>query len=373
MKVKDAAGWARDTVLRLFPHAAPCGLVRIGNPGPASPVLVTCNFTLTVRRMKQVLAGRDVWLLVANSRGINVWCAAGGGHLTHHEVVAAIRASRIEDHVRHRTLVLPQLAATGVERRKITGITGWTAKWGPARLEDLPGFLDHGSRIRKAQRSMRFPLWERMEMAVMWELPIAAVALVTCGLVVDWRCGFIAGGVAVLMVSFLFAALPWLKVTGGARWITFGGFALAGFGAGGGLLAASGERGGAALLALGATSVVAMLVLSLDLAGTTPWYPGTINSFRNEYHVDLVEARCTGAAECVQVCPRDVLHMNGRRRKVEIVRPESCIRCGACIVQCPQDALRFRFADGRVVEPATVRTTRLNLLGRRSTPLEEPK
>jgi hypothetical protein len=42
-------------------------------------------------------------------------------------------------------------------------------------------------------------------------------------------------------------------------------------------------------------------------------------------------------------------------------------------VQCPQDALRFRFADGRVVEPATVRTTRLNLLGRRSTPLEEPK
>ena len=109
-----------------------------------------------------------------------------------------------------------------------------------------------------------------------------------------------------------------------------------------------------------------MAVLSIDLAGTTPWYGSYINTFHNEAHIELITDRCTGAAECVQVCPRDVLKMNGRRRKVEINKPDQCIQCGACIVQCPEDALRFRYDDGRVVEATTIRRTRMNLLGRRS-------
>jgi NAD-dependent dihydropyrimidine dehydrogenase PreA subunit len=72
------------------------------------------------------------------------------------------------------------------------------------------------------------------------------------------------------------------------------------------------------------------------------------------------------AADCVQVCPRDVLKLNGARRKVEINKPDQCIECGACIVQCPEDALRFAYDDGSVVEADTIRTTRLNMLGRRS-------
>ena len=119
-------------------------------------------------------------------------------------------------------------------------------------------------------------------------------------------------------------------------------------------------------------AIVATAVLSIDLAGSTPWYGSYINRFHNEAHVDLVEARCTGAAECVQVCPRDVLEMNGRRRKVEIKRPDQCIQCGACIVQCPEDALRFRYDDGRVVEAVTIRRTRMNMVGRRTVELREP-
>jgi NAD-dependent dihydropyrimidine dehydrogenase PreA subunit len=81
--------------------------------------------------------------------------------------------------------------------------------------------------------------------------------------------------------------------------------------------------------------------------------------------IELVAERCTGAGDCVQVCPRDVLAMTGRRRKVEIRNPDRCIQCAACIVQCPEDALRFRYDDGGVVEAPTIRRTRLNLLGRR--------
>ncbi len=212
----------RDTVLRLFPHAAPHGLDRIGRPGPSAPVLVTGNFRLTVRRVKQALTGRDAWLLVANSNGINVWCAAGGGHLTHHDVIAAIRASGIGQLVRHRSLVLPQLSASGIERSKITEATGWEARWGPARLEDLPEFLDRGQRVRKAHRLMRFPLWERMEMALVWTVPMMLIAVLAVGFSVGWHAGLVAAAVSVLMVSAVFAALPWVSVTGRGRLLTYG-------------------------------------------------------------------------------------------------------------------------------------------------------
>jgi NAD-dependent dihydropyrimidine dehydrogenase PreA subunit len=366
------AGWLRDTLLRLLPHATRTGLRAVGHPGPDSPVLLTGNFTLTVRRLVEALAGRDTWLLVANSHGINVWCAAGGGHLTHHDVIAVLRSSGVGDRVRHRRLILPQLAATGVERRLVREATGWEPRWGPARLEDLPEFLDRHERPRKDHRAMRFPLWERLEMALTWAWPMALVAFVILALAVGYRLAAVAAGVIVLGVGAVFAGLPWLPVTGGRRWLTYGGLALVTFAAGGEGLLALGAARPATLAGLAAACILAAGVLSLDLAGTTPWYPSTINSFRNHFDVELVEDRCTGAAECVQVCPREVLAMDGRRRKVVLARPEACIRCGACIVQCPEDALRFRFSDGRIVEPATVRRTRLNMLGRRAVPVVAP-
>ena len=152
---------------------------------------------------------------------------------------------------------------------------------------------------------------------------------------------------------------------------TFSAFAIVSFGVGVGILAALGAATSAHLWLAASTAVVTMGVLSIDLAGTTPWYGSYINTFYNEAHIDLVADRCTGAADCVQVCPRDVLQMDNHR-KVEIKRPDQCIQCGACIVQCPEDALRFRYDDHRVVEAATVRRTRMNLLGRRTVELPEP-
>jgi len=137
------------------------------------------------------------------------------------------------------------------------------------------------------------------------------------------------------------------------------------------LLAVGGARP-AALAGLAGACVCSSGILSLDLAGTTPWHPGTLNTFHNQFSIELVPGRCEGVAECVQVCPRNVLRMDGGRRRVVLDAPDACIRCGACIVQCPEDALRFRFSDGRVAEPATVRSTRMNLLGRR-TALSPPR
>ncbi len=364
-RARDLLEWLRDTVLRMLPHATRPGLYPIGKPGSDAPVLCTGNFTLTVRRMKDVLAGHDAWLLVANSHGINVWCAASGGHLTHHSVIAALRSSRVADRVAHRTIVLPQLAATGIERARIADATGWKAVWGPARLEDLPGFLERG-KVRKRERTIRFPAWERLEMAVSWAAPMTLIAALALWPLAGAPVAAAAAVAIATTVTTGFAALPWLRITGALAWLTNTALALVGFAVGAGLLAASGHAGAGPLLDLGVASAVSTLVLALDFGGTTPLYPSSLIAFKNRFEVELIEERCTGAADCVLVCPREVLVMNGRRRKVRIAQPERCIRCGACIVQCPSDALRFRFADGRVVEPTTIRHTRLNLLGRRS-------
>lgn len=372
MRLGDFPHWLRDTMLRMLPHRAPTGLIRIGNPGRDSPVLVTGNFTLTIRRMIDVLHDRDVWLLCANSGGINVWCAAGGGHLTHHDIISVLRTSRIGEHVDRRELVLPQLCATGVERRKVAEVTGWSARWGPARLEDLPAFLERRLHVVKSERFVRFPLWERMEMSFMWGWALVAIAALIAWWMGSWAIALSAVAVIAFVVGGIFATLPWLVVTGRRRWLTFGAFAWIGFGVGVGVLAALGAVTSAHVWLAAGTAIVAMGVLSADLAGSTPWYGSYINTFHNEGHIDLVEARCTGAAECVQVCPRDVLQMNGHRRKVEIKRPDQCIQCGACVVQCPEDALRFRYDDGRVVEAATIRRTRMNMVGRRTVEVDDP-
>lgn len=363
----------RDLFLRLFPHKTQTGLRRIGTPGPNSPVLLTCNYALTVRRLERALRGHDLWLLVANSRGINVWCAAGGGHFTHHDVISVLRTSGIEELVTKHEVILPQLGATGIERRAITQATGWKTKWGPARLEDIPAYLADHERPHKAARWMRFPWWERIEMALMWAFWIAPITTLICGWLTSWTVGLVTGGVSLVSIITVFLLLPHLRVWGDGRILTYVAIWLLSAAACAGLLFALQVATVYHLsLAVGALAI-GTIVLSVDLCGATPWYPSTINTRKEQAMIELLEDRCTGAADCIQVCPRDVLKMDGKRRKVEIIKPDDCIQCAACIVQCPEDALRFRYNNGRVVEPETIRRTRMNMLGERSIELPSPQ
>lgn len=370
MSLKGAFGRIYDLTFREFPHRAEPGLTPIGNPGPESPVLLTGNYTETVRRLKKVLKNESAWLLVANSKGLNVWCAAGGGHLTHHDVISAIVTSGVGERVVNHTLILPQLGATGIERQKIVDATGWKALWGPARLEDLPAFLKQGHLATSRQRLMRFPFWERMEMATMWGIPMILLGLLAFTLLGGFSVG-LSVSLSAAIVSFgMFAALPKLAVWGNRRWFTFALFAILGTLGGWLLLYSLNSFGWKSLLISCVGAVTEVMALSIDLAGTTPWYGSYINTFRNRAHIELVSDRCNGSAECVLVCPRAVFKMNGAKRKVDVVLPDNCIDCGACVVQCPQDALRFRYDDGRVAEASTVRRTRMNMLGRRTIVLE---
>lgn len=371
MSKRDYLGRIYDVTFREFPHRGKTGLMKLGDPGRDSPVVVTGNYTETVRRVKEALKGENVWLLVANSKGINVWCAAGGGHLTHHDVISAVLTSAADSRVDNHTLILPQLGATGIERQKISDATGWTSIWGPARVEDLPSFLHQGYGATPRQRFMRFPFRERMEMALMWWFPIVIIGIPLFAWLGGWPVGMAVGMEASTIAFGIFAGLPRLKVKGSVRWVTFTCFALTGFAMGTAVLLLTGATSihGAVLAGAGAT--LATGVLSVDLAGTTPWYGSYINTFRNKARIELVAERCTGTSECVQVCPRNVFEMAPFKRMVNVVRQDDCIQCGACVVQCPRDALWFRYDDGRIVEASTIRNTRMNMLGRRAIFLQD--
>ncbi len=186
------------------------GLYRIDEPGRDAPVLVTGNYDLTVRRLVKAIDGKvRAWVLVADSAGINVWCAAGGGHFTADKIIAGIKTSGLSAVVDHHALILPQLAANGVNGWKIRKETGWGVHWGPVRAEDIPVYLSNGRKKTDAMRRANFPLKSRLEMtAVAWGFYAVLMAV---GLGLFWRTVFWPVMIAMTALSLFFGVfLPWL-------------------------------------------------------------------------------------------------------------------------------------------------------------------
>ena len=84
------------------------GLYSVGNPGQDSPVLVTANYKLSFDTLRRELTSLDAWILVIDTRAINVWCAAGKELFCTREVVRCVNRSMLNKVVRHNQLVLPQ-------------------------------------------------------------------------------------------------------------------------------------------------------------------------------------------------------------------------------------------------------------------------
>lgn len=117
------------------------GLYALGRPTPESPVLVSANFKLSVDHLRTAVRGLDAWILVLDTHGINVWCAAGKGLFGTDEVVRQVESVGLSARVSHRTLVLPQLAAPGVAAHEVRRRTGFRVVYGPVRAADIPAFL----------------------------------------------------------------------------------------------------------------------------------------------------------------------------------------------------------------------------------------
>jgi CO dehydrogenase/acetyl-CoA synthase delta subunit len=204
-------------------YLVPPGLYAIGDPTPADPVVVTANYKMSYDIVRRELAGRNVWLLVLETYGINVWCAAGKGTFGTGETVRRVQATRLAEVVTHRLLLLPILGAAGVSAREVRSRTGFTVRFATIRACDLPEFLDKGMTTTPAMRELSFAFAERLILtpielvaALKSSIPIILVLLLLGGLAGDGLSLAAARPVIAYLGAVLagaFAApllLPWL-------------------------------------------------------------------------------------------------------------------------------------------------------------------
>jgi acetyl-CoA decarbonylase/synthase complex subunit gamma len=165
-------------------------LYALGEPGPDAPVLVSANYRLSFDLLRRALAGRTAWLLVLDSRGINVWCAAGKGTFGSAELAGRITSVGLPRRVAHRTLVVPQLGATGIAAHEVRRATGFEVVFGPVRAADLPAFLDAGMVATPTMRRASFTFSDRLALvpvelvqAIPWAAPLLGFLLLSGGLV----------------------------------------------------------------------------------------------------------------------------------------------------------------------------------------------
>jgi len=144
-------------------HRVEPGLYSLGKPTPGSPVFVTANYTLSFDALRSNLKGIDCYILVLDTKGINVWCAAGKGTFGTEELMNRIKVTGLENVVSHRKVILPQLGAAGVSAFSLREWCGWNVEYGPVRAEDLPEYLITHKATQEMRR-VKFSLWDRVQL-----------------------------------------------------------------------------------------------------------------------------------------------------------------------------------------------------------------
>lgn len=158
-------------------HIVNPGLYKLGNPTPDSMVFVSANYTLSFDAVRSALEGNDCYILVLDTKGINVWCAAGKGTFGTDELVRRMAYTGLANVVRHRTLILPQLSAPGISAYEVKRRSGFAVEYGPVRASDLPEYL----KTRKATPEMRkvqFPLKDRVVLTPVEFIHVALPAII---------------------------------------------------------------------------------------------------------------------------------------------------------------------------------------------------
>lgn len=155
------------------------GLYALGKPDERSQILVTANYKMSFDKLRQALPGRNVWILVLDTKGINVWCAAGKGTFGTAELVGRIALTGLSQIVSHRELILPQLSGPGIAAHQVKKLSGFKVIYGPIRAKDLPTFLDTG---HQATPEMRFKTFTTRERLVL--VPMELVKALKVGLLI---------------------------------------------------------------------------------------------------------------------------------------------------------------------------------------------
>jgi NAD-dependent dihydropyrimidine dehydrogenase PreA subunit len=326
-----------ETLLRLFPSPEPVGLYRIGSPGGDAPVVVTGNYELTlrrvVRRLRSASLSLDCWLLVCDSRGVNVWCGSMAGHFTTDSVVRAIERTNLPERVTSRRLILPQLCASSVSPEVLRTRTGFEARFGPLAIGDLGAYLSDPA--DPLLRRARFPLGARLEMALGCPLMLSVLLILLYNFIGPLHLLVVLPALylASLLHGVIFPYRP-LKRIGvwalcyGAMWFL-----------GAGLLCWALVPAHRLLYAL--TIGIGSAYLVTEFSGWSPLIKYSLIPYQRP-RVEVDRDSCIGCRRCVEVCPVGVFRLQGGRSTV--AAGDRCVICRSCFTQCPTGAVRHSHA-----------------------------
>lgn len=184
--------WKARWAINRMDYSVPPGLYAVGTPSPESPVFVSANYKMSFDRLRSSLAGSDGWILVLDTKGINVWCAAGKGTFGTDEVVNRLEQVKLNEVVSHRRLIVPQLGAPGVSAHEVKKRSGFQVIFGPIRADEIPSFLEAGNRTTPGMRRVTFTFRDRvvlipadLTLTLRYALPVAAVMLILSGFGTD--------------------------------------------------------------------------------------------------------------------------------------------------------------------------------------------
>lgn len=173
-------------------HLVSPGLYAMGKPTPDSSVFVTANYKLSFDALRSNLTGFDCYILVLDTMGVNVWCAAGKGTFGTDELINRIKVTGLENIVSHRKVILPQLGAAGVSAFTVKKQTGWQVEYGPVRAADIKDYMQT-HKATPEMRTVRFGLWDRIVL-----IPIEVVSILLLVAVATILMYFILGATAAL-------------------------------------------------------------------------------------------------------------------------------------------------------------------------------
>ncbi|MEF3169483.1 MAG: acetyl-CoA decarbonylase/synthase complex subunit gamma [Deltaproteobacteria bacterium] len=114
----------------------------INGPGEDSPVLITCNFSLTYFIVSGEVEGSKVpsWLLIKNTEGLSVLTAWAAGKFSADLIAAFVKKCGIENKVRHRNLIIPGYLAS-IKGELEEELSGWNIQIGPREASHIPAYL----------------------------------------------------------------------------------------------------------------------------------------------------------------------------------------------------------------------------------------
>ena len=316
-------------------------LIKIGNPNKDSLVILSGNYFYTVNRLCSILKGFDCFLLVARSSGSNVWCAAGMGEFTEHDIIDIVNFTGIKELAKSRTIIMPPAAAVGINVKRVKEDTGFSIQWAPYHYTHLPNYLRNDCKKESYMYKMPFPIRDRIEMALGTATMMSLFPAFIC---VFWMRIFFLQTICMIYVVTLsnFILYPYLpKERFFLRTFLSTVFYM-------GVLAGIGiwvEWSLGYWVLSEVTVLLISFLSSADMCGSTVVVKTTIahwlktGNYESLFQPIINGALCTGCGKCIDVCPKGVFQRSSQDRKVNAVTPTDCFECLACIKQCDRSAI----------------------------------